>query len=65
MAREVKIIIDKNGVHIDFSGFKGDACFKEREKIIELLKKYGINVNVEYEEKKPEAYTEEKEVVMW
>lgn len=65
--KEIRITIDKNGkVTIDFGGFIGDSCFKEREKLQELLKKYGINVSIEYEERKPEAYiTTEQEVSAW
>ena len=65
--KEIKIIIDKNGkITIDFDGFRGDACFKEREKIVELLKKYGLEIDIEHEERKPEAYvTTEQEAMVW
>lgn len=62
--KEIRIVIDKNGrISIDFDGFIGKQCFKEREKLQELLKKYGIDVSIEYEEKKPEAYIEEEQHV--
>ena len=61
--KEITIVVDKGGrVTIDYSGFKGDECFEVAQRIYELLKKYGVNVNVEYTEKKPEAYIKEKTV---
>mgnify|MGYP000515856738 CR=1 FL=1 len=61
--REVTIRVKKNGVvEFDFNGFRGRECFRARDKILELLRrKYGVNVDIEYEEKKPEAYVEEEE----
>jgi len=62
--KEVKIIIDKNGkITIDFNGFVGDDCFKEREKLQKLLRKYGLEIDIEHEERKPEAYIEGGEVI--
>jgi len=57
--RKVEVRIDKSGkAHFDFDGFQGDECFLEREKILELLSKYGIQIRVEEEHKKAEAYEE-------
>lgn len=63
----IKIVVDKNGVQLDFNGFKGMECFKERDKIAEiLLRKYGVALNVIYEEKKPEAEVEaEQSQAVW
>ena len=59
--KQIMIRFVNGKIVFDFDGFRGDACFKEREKLLERLRKYGLNLEVEYEEKKPEAY--EKEVV--
>ena len=62
--KEITVKIDKAGrVHFDFNGFQGSTCFVERKTILELLRKYGVTADVEYEEKKPEAYEEVEEGV--
>ena len=71
MAREIRIVIDKKTgkVKWDYSGFKGEECFREAEEIKRLLReRFGIDVEYEEVEKKPEAYiTEEEEIreVAW
>lgn len=60
--KEIRITIDKNNkITIDFTGFEGSECFRERERIVELLKKYGVNVDIQFEEKKPEAYVDNQQ----
>lgn len=64
MTRQIKIVIDteKQKVYFDYEGFKGEACFKEAEKLKQLLReKYGINVEDEHVERKPEAFVTEEE----
>ena len=63
--KEMKIRIDKNGrLHFDFNGYVGDECFQHREEIMKILRdRYGVDLEIEYEEKKPEAYVGETEVI--
>jgi ketol-acid reductoisomerase len=48
MSREVWVEIDREGkVKILYRGFVGDECFKEAQRIYELLKAQGVEVTVE------------------
>ena len=62
--RRIRITIDKKTgkVHWDYEGFVGDSCFEEAEKLKRLLKeRFGIDVEYEQVERKPEAYITEEE----
>jgi len=46
--KEIRIEIDRNGkVRILYSGFVGDECFREAEKLYMLLKSKGVDVVIE------------------
>lgn len=40
---EVTIVIDDDGVKMDFDGFKGKSCITKREAIIKKLKSLGVS----------------------
>ena len=60
--KKVIIKIGKDGrIHWDFDGFIGDECFDAADAIKRLLKeKYGVDVDDEHVEVKPEAYAENR-----
>ena len=59
MARRIVIRISKDGITMDFNGFVGRTCFKEAEKIYELLRSGGANVTIKGIKEKPELYVSE------
>lgn len=54
-------IDDKGKVTTDFDGFAGRACFDEAQKIIDLLRKAGVNIDVQKMQPKPESQIEPPE----
>jgi len=53
-----RIVIDKRGrISIEGIGYKGYKCIEELQKILESLKSYGIEVNIESQQLKAEATT--------
>lgn len=59
--RRVTIEIDENGkLKILTQGFRGDACLKEAEKLLALLKQAGVDVKVEKVERTEEFYVSEQ-----
>ncbi len=73
--RGVEIRIEKGGkVRIEWNGFIGDTCYLEADKLYELLKQRGIDVNIleqvakiEEEAKEEQAFVmdEEREGIGW
>ena len=64
MTRVVRVLVKKDGtIVLDFDGFRGQACFLEREKILDILaQKYGVRVDKKLvEQVKPEAFVEERQ----
>lgn len=56
----IRYVITKDGeVVFDFEGFRGKVCDVEAEKIIEGLKKLGVNIEMKDRQNKPEYYTQE------
>jgi len=52
-----RILIDRKGkIVVEGIDYVGDACLKDLNRLLEALKKYGINVKIEIQQKKPEAY---------
>jgi len=46
MTEKVEILVEKGGsVKVRFSGYQGEACFAQANKIAELLKKVGIQAS--------------------
>jgi len=61
---KIRILIQKDGkVIIDAEGFIGGKCLEETKKLEELLKGYGINLNVQERHLKQEYYVKEKEAI--
>jgi len=59
-----RILITKDGkIVIEGIDYIGDACLKDLNRLIEALKKYGINVKIEIQQKKPEAYVSTAQTV--
>lgn len=57
---KVKFFIGEDGqLTFDFEGFRGGTCITEFQKILEMLKKQGVNLNIEKQELKPEYYQAE------
>jgi hypothetical protein len=56
--KEVRIEIDRNGrIKILYSGFIGDECFAEAQKLYMLLKSKGVDVTIEQVTPTQEYYT--------
>ncbi len=54
MPRQVEIeITDEGNIRIEFTGFPGEECFEEADKIQKLLSGMGIQVSVEDLVRKP------------
>jgi len=52
-----RILIDRKGkIVVEGIDYVGDACLKDLNRLLEALKKYGINAKIEIQQKKPEAY---------
>ena len=57
-----RIIIHKDGkITIEGIGYVGKECLKDLKTILELLKQYGIDTDIETQELKQEAKVEEVE----
>lgn len=55
--KRIDIKVDENGkVHIDTSGFVGDSCAKEAERLVALLQQAGLDVKTDKLELKAEYY---------
>lgn len=55
--KRIDIKVDEHGkVHVDTSGFSGDACVKEAEKLIAMLRQAGLDVETEDVKLKEEYY---------
>ena len=53
-----RIIIDRRGrIVVEGIGYQGYKCIEELQKILESLKSYGIEVNIESQQLKAEATT--------
>jgi len=65
MAKVIRYVINPDGsVTLDFNGFRGKVCVQELQKILEKLREnFGIDVNIEKQNLKPEYYQEEQEVI--
>lgn len=61
MTKNITVIIDKKGIHVDFNGFQGSTCYQEHEKLTLLLAKLGIQEEIENMQSKEETNTEVKE----
>jgi len=59
MPKNIVIIRKDGSLVVDAYGYKGRMCLKELENLLKLLReKYGVNVNIEYQELKPEEVEE-------
>jgi hypothetical protein len=61
--REVWVEIEGGKVRILYRGFVGDECFREAQRIYELLKAQGVEVTVEQVVPTQEYYQEQKQRV--
>jgi len=60
--KEIMIVVNKDGsVTIRYSGFYGEACFQEAQKIYQRLKQLGVDVKIEKVVRTPEAYIQQKQ----
>jgi hypothetical protein len=59
MAREVEVSIGKDGeLRVEFSGFAGDECLDEAERLQAVLASLGLEIAVEALQKKSAAQIE-------
>ena len=60
-----RIMVTKDGkVVVEGIGYVGDECLADLAKIQQVLSSLGVQVNVEIQQKKPEAYiSSSREVV--
>jgi len=62
--KRIDIKVDEHGkVHLDTSGFSGDSCVKEAEKLIALLQQAGLDVNTEQVKLKESYYAKAESCV--
>jgi type 1 glutamine amidotransferase len=63
-AREVWVEVGADGkVRVLYRGFAGDECFREAQRIYELLKAQGVEVTVEQVVPTQEYYQEQRQRV--
>jgi hypothetical protein len=56
--KEIRVEVDQNGrIKILYSGFVGDECFRDAQKLYALLKSKGVDVTVEQVIPTQEYYT--------
>jgi len=59
-----RILIDRKGkIVVEGIDYVGDACLKDLNRLLEALKKYGVNAKIEIQQKKPEAYVSTAQAV--
>lgn len=59
MVRQVEVWIDEQGqLRFEFTGFPGDACFEEAERLQRLLARLGVHLDVEEIIRKSQAQIE-------
>ncbi len=59
--KTIRIIIKKDGnIELDFNGFIGNECYISRDKLLEILKKLGVDNKIVIDVPKPEAKIVEK-----
>jgi len=64
--KTIRIKIEKDGkIVLDFDGYIGRACIRERDLILQLLQQLGVNTHIEDTEFKPSYFmvSEEEEHV--
>lgn len=58
--KKIIIAMDKNGnILFDFDGFPGQTCYDELQKLIENLKKLGVEVEIQQTKPKEDAGVQE------
>jgi len=61
--RLISVRIEKGKVRFDFSGYRGELCVKEAEKLKRILaEKYGVNISQVEIHYKPEYYEVTEEI---
>jgi len=63
MMPTTRVIVMKEKIVVEGIGYTGDACLKDLNKLLEALKKYGVNAKIEVQQKKPEAYVSTAQTV--
>jgi len=59
-----RVLITNDGkVIVEGIGYIGDQCLVDLQKLQEALKSLGIEINIEFQQKKPEAYVAEEVAV--
>ncbi|MEM0459330.1 MAG: hypothetical protein QXZ31_05645 [Thermofilaceae archaeon] len=57
-----RVWVKKGGeVFIEGVGYRGEACLRDLEALLERLRQYGVTVDVKEVEKKPEALLDGEE----
>jgi len=52
-----RILITRDGkIVVEGIDYIGNACIRDLNRLLEALKKYGVNAKIEIQQKKPEAY---------
>jgi len=59
MGRKITVTVERDGsVEADFSGFTGDDCVEEADRLAEVLSRFGLKVNPAEARKKTAAEIE-------
>lgn len=59
--KKITIVMDEKGnMSVDFSGFGGDRCLKEAERLVEKLKEGGIEIDIKSLTKKTDGEAGDK-----
>ena len=59
-----RVVITKDGrIFVEGIGYVGEQCLYDLRRLHEALKSYGIDVKIEQQQKKPEAYVGTAEVI--
>jgi hypothetical protein len=60
--KEIRVEVDQNGrIKILYSGFVGDECFREAQRLYALLKSKGVDVTIEQVTPTQEFYTQQQQ----
>jgi len=51
-----RVLVTKDGsIVVEGIGYAGDVCLQDLQRLAEALRRYGIDVKVEQQQRKPEA----------
>jgi hypothetical protein len=61
MSEQIDIEIGDDGIKFDAKGFKGGTCLSELDEFLKYMKSVGIEVSIDDQKMKSEAYNVERE----